>query len=120
MALAAVALGVSACGGGSTPTSATSSGIPDPCTIVSVADVTTIIGSDPGTPTPNAPSPEVSRVCLFSTGLILEVADASGYDQAVAQVLDPATGATTQELTGVGDAALLADYGAGISQVVAR
>lgn len=114
------ALLMAGCGGASTSTSASSSGIPDPCTLLSASDtITPILGSDPGAGSMNAEQPEVSKVCLFTSGLILQVETADRYEEAVALILEPSTGATTQELTGVGDKALIADYGGGINQVVA-
>jgi len=94
--------------------------VPDPCELLSVADtIEPILGFDPGTPEVNTQNPEVRKVCLYTAGLFLEVEIAANYEQSVAAIKDPATGATTQDLAGVGEKALLSDYGEGINQVVA-
>ena len=117
----AAAVLLTGCGAGATSTPSADGSIPDPCTLISVADtITPILGSDPGTGSVNADQPDVSKVCLFTSGLILQVETADRYDEAVSLILDPSTGATTQELTGVGDDGLIADYGEGINQVVAH
>lgn len=123
--LMAVSL-VSACGGdtGDSASSASSaaavSGVPDPCELLSATDtIEPILGFDPGAGDVATEDPDIRKVCLYAAGLFLEVEVAANYEQSVAAVKDPATGATTQELTGVGDQAILAAYGDGINQVVA-
>ena len=123
LALASAVL-LAGCGNSTDPspsTAAAVSGIPDPCTLLSPTDtIEPILGKDPGTGTMNAEDPEVSKVCLFSSGLVLQIESSDRYDEAVELILAPSTGATTQDLNGVGDEAILADYGGGINQVVAR
>ncbi len=121
---AAVALLMSAsllAGCGGETTSAASDGeVPDPCTLLSTSDtIEPVLGVDPGAPSMTTEDPKVRKVCLYATGVFLEIEIAANYEQSVAAVEDPATGATTQALTGVGDEAILASYGEGINQVVA-
>ena len=119
--LMAVSL-VTACGGdsGASTSAVGASGVPDPCELLSVTDtIEPIVGFDPGTSQMTTEDPDVRKVCLYAAGLFFEVEVAANYEQSVSAVKDPATGATTQELTGVGDAAILASYGEGINQVVA-
>ncbi len=120
--LMAVSL-VTACGGdsgASSSSAAGASGVPDPCDLLSVADtIEPIVGFDPGASQMTTEDPDVRKVCLYAAGLFFEVEVAANYEQSVSAVKDPATGATTQELTGVGDEAILASYGEGINQVVA-
>ena len=119
--IVATALLLAGCGAGSSSTPSADGSIPDPCTLISAVEtITPILGFDPGTGTVNADQPGASKVCLFTSGLILQVETADRYEEAVSLIADPATGATTQELTGVGDEGLIADYGDGINQVVAR
>ncbi|MDI1289139.1 MAG: hypothetical protein PSX37_04200 [bacterium] len=107
------------CGGGST-SAAPDGEVPDPCTLLSTADtIEPVLGVDPGAPSMTTEDPKVRKVCLYAAGVFLEIEIAANYEQSVAAVEDPATGATTQKLTGVGVEAILASYGEGINQVVA-
>lgn len=122
-ALVVAACLVSACGSGSSASSSASGaadGVPDPCELLSTTDtIEPILGSDPGAPQMTTEDPDVRKVCLYAAGLFLEIETAANYEQSIAAVKDPATGATTQDLTGVGEQAILAAYGEGINQVVA-
>ncbi len=94
--------------------------VPDPCELLSATDtIEPILGTAPGTPKLATEDPAVRKLCLYSTGLFLEIELAENYDRSVAQIREPETGATSQELTGVGEQALLSDYGDGVFQVVA-
>ena len=103
----------------SAPAEDTSGGIPDPCTLLTVEEITAIVGADPGTATPNTVAPDVRKVCMFDSGLILATEVAEDWDMSVENILNESTGATTKELSGVGEKALFSDYGMSITQVVA-
>lgn len=113
---------VSGCSASSSADSAAgSSEVPDPCELLSAElIIRPILGVDPGQPALTTEDPAVRKLCLFSTGLFLEIEVAENYDRSVAQIRLPEAGATTQDLTGVGQEALLSNYGDGVFQVVAR
>jgi len=94
--------------------------VPDPCTLVDASVLNDALGSDPGSGTVQGPVPDVRKVCLYPTGLILAVEDAANYEVSVDLIREDPLGATISDVDGVGLEAIWQDFGGGLGQLVAR
>jgi hypothetical protein len=93
--------------------------VPDPCALLDAGEVTDLLGADPGTGTASGPVPDVRKVCIYSSGLILAVEVAGNYDSSVAIIRDDPLGATVEDVDGVGAEAIWQDFSGGVGQLVA-
>ena len=87
--------------------------VPDACTLLSQADLTQILGTDPGAGSTRGDGHERS-VCFFANGTITAVEIAGNYD--ASRALIEQQGRKTTDVTGVGNAAFFDPAG----QLVAR
>lgn len=76
--------------------------VPDACTILTTADLTTAFGADPGAGRPGG-APD-RQVCTYSTGTVVGVAQADQYDRFVATSKQNADAKCT-DVRGIGTAA---------------
>jgi hypothetical protein len=58
--------------------------VPDPCSLFSGAELTLLLGSDPGAGEVSGPVPDERKICRFDSGLILAVEIDDNWDATVA------------------------------------
>jgi hypothetical protein len=90
--------------------------VPDACALLSSEELTSILGSDPGTAVDESFDPVQRRVCTYTSGLILAVEVAENWqgDASFGLIDNPSV-----EVEGIGEEAHWQDIGGGTSQLVA-
>lgn len=97
---------------------ASTADVPDPCTLVSSEELSTVLGSEQGAGDLQASDATVRQVCSYETGTILSVEDAANYEASVAVIRENGAGSTIEDVTGIGEAAIWQDFGGAVGQLV--
>jgi hypothetical protein len=94
--------------------------VPDPCTLIPGPALAMILAGDQGAGESSAYDPEQRRICSYASGVILAVELADHYDAAIDIIRDETGDDSVQEVSGVGNAAVWQDLGAGMGQFIAQ
>jgi hypothetical protein len=94
--------------------------VPDPCAVLAADKLSALAGGDPGVGTVKGMVPEQRKVCVFAGGLSLALEVGEGYEASVDLIKASPSGATIEDVKGVGKAAVWQDFGTGVGQLVAN
>jgi hypothetical protein len=94
-------------------------GVPDPCSLIPAANLTALLGSDPGRGTPSSYDPEQRKICSYASGVILAVEVGDHYEESIDIIRDEMGDEAVQDVSGVGNAASWQDVGGGAGQFIA-
>jgi hypothetical protein len=75
--------------------------VPDPCTLLTSAELSGLLGTDPGAGTTQGPVPDQRKICLFGSGVILAVEVAANWDGSLQLIRDQIGPDAIEEVPGV-------------------
>jgi len=79
--------------------------VPDPCSLLSTDELTSMLGADPGEGTVQGPVPDQRKVCTFEGGTILSVEVAANWDASLELIREQFGADALEAVPGVGEAA---------------